>query len=144
MTSKAATDAIRAAVFELLDGAISVPSPYAAGNPDRVVPVVEEVGNTVAPYVEVGASVELPDDQHDVPGALVMLTLHTWSKYRGFAEIGGIHTRLKELLDKEQIVVPGWDNVYARVQNQQAMRDEDPQYRHGVTDVQFRLTQQEG
>lgn len=144
MSTQAATDAVRTAVFLLLDGAVALPHPYAAGNPPRDVPVLEEVGNAEAPYIEIGAATTRPDDAHDKRGSLVTLSVHAWSSYRGFAEVEAVQRRVAELLDKRaDVVVPGWTDVFFRVTDQRSMRDEDPLYRHGVTDVQVRLTQEE-
>lgn len=148
MSTREATDEVRAAVHDLIDGAVLVPSPFAPGNPDRAVPALEEVGDAVVPYIEVGAATEVRSDTHTSRGALVMLSLHTWSLYNGFAEIGAIHKQLKALLDKRSdvpaLAAAGWTDVFIHVPMQRSMRDdENPQYRHGVTDVQVRLTQQE-
>lgn len=146
MTTKEATDDVRAAVFGLLDGEVAAPYPFAPGNPDRLLPVVEEVGDSVAPYIEIGSAFETSDDSHDKRGAVVSLSVHTWSEYNGFAEVGRVHKRIKEILDKRSDV-PGldadWEDVYVRVTSQQSMRDETSHFRHGVTDVQVRLTQKE-
>lgn len=147
MTTKAATDDVRAAVFGVLDGAVQLPSPFAPGNPARALPVLEEVGDAQAPYIEMGAASEVSDDTHSSRGAVVNLTIHTWSTYRGFAEIGAAQREIKALLDKVSDVpalsAAGWRDVFIRVVDERSMRDEDPLYRHGVTDVEVRLTQEE-
>lgn len=149
MTARlAAEDAARLAVFQLLHGAISLPHPFIAGQPDtRVVPVLDDAEGEL-PYIALGASWEVPNDDLKNQGTEVVISVHTWSDYNGFAEVGLLNRRVVALLDRPDPLpdaLAGWSARQSsmRVTETRSFRDEDPRYRHGVVDVTVRLTQLE-
>ncbi|PRX90823.1 DUF3168 domain-containing protein [Allonocardiopsis opalescens] len=82
------------------------------------------------PHVAVGEVVEEPDDTHDNQGLTVALTLHVWSKYRGYAETATILAHLDRLLDRRPLAVDGFQDVTVFREWSRLVRDPDPTIRH--------------
>lgn len=82
------------------------------------------------PYITVGNITEVPDDAHDRQGLNATVTLHIWSRYRGFKEALEVLGHLDRVLDRQPIVVPGWTNVSIAREWHDTMRDPDPEIRH--------------
>jgi hypothetical protein len=148
ITREAAEDDARLAVYQLLAEQITLPYPYVVGQPaNRQVPVLDDAAGAL-PYVALGSSWELPDDDHDGPGALVVVSVHTWSDYAGFAELGALNRAAVRLLDRPAAVpdaLAAYDpkQTSVKVTATRSMRDEDTRFRHGVIDVTVRLKQVE-
>lgn len=99
--------------------------------------VYDEVpGDAAFPYVTVGDVVEVPDDAHDRQGLTATLTLHIWSRYRGYAEALMILGHLDRLFDRQPLAVDGFTDVSIAREWHQTLRDPDPQIRH--VPVRFR------
>lgn len=127
-----AAAAVQAAVYAAASGA------GVAGG--RVYDYVPEPATY--PYVSVGEAIETPDNSHGEFGRSVLITVHVWSIYRGFAEALGIARQLVELLDHRPLTPAGHAAVAVRFEQLQTLRDPDPQVRH--VPVQFRvITRQE-
>jgi hypothetical protein len=89
------------------------------------------------PHVAFGTFVETPMDAHDQQGLQVDVTLHIWSKYRGYAECAEILGHLDRLLDRQPLVVEGFTKVSVARDWHQFLRDPDPDIRH--CPVRFRV-----
>lgn len=94
-------------------------------------------GDAVHPYITVGDATEVPDDAHDRQGLTSTLTLHIWSKYRGFSEALKILGHLDRVLDRKPLTVAGWTDISIAREWHQTMRDPDPLIRH--VPVRFRV-----
>ncbi|MGI5443825.1 DUF3168 domain-containing protein [Streptomyces shenzhenensis] len=68
-------------------------------------------GNPPFPYVHLGEAIETPDNTHDSHGSQTLVTLHVWSKYRGFKQALTIASRLRALLEHQPLKIPGHDHV---------------------------------
>ena len=90
---------------------------------------------TEFPYVVVGESTLLPDNYLTGFGREVRVTLHVWSRYRGFAEALEIADRVCQLLDHQPLEVDGWDHIATRLELVETLHDPDPSLRH--VPVQF-------
>lgn len=93
--------------------------------------VYDEVPAAVGmPYLTLGETVEIPDDAHDRQGLESTLTLHIWSRYRGFAEAVEVLAACDRLLDRAPLTVDGFTDVSVAHEWHQTMRDPDPDVRH--------------
>lgn len=90
------------------------------------------------PYVTLGEAIETPRNAHAVYGAETVVTLHVWSKQRGYSEGLGIAGRLRQLLDHQLLDVVGHDVIAVRHEQTLTLRDPNPELRH--LPVRFRIT----
>lgn len=63
------------------------------------------------PYVQIGEAIETPDNTHSSHGSQTQVTLHVWSKYRGFKEALTIASRLRALLEHQPLTIDGHRHV---------------------------------
>ncbi|WP_152476606.1 DUF3168 domain-containing protein [Nocardiopsis salina] len=92
------------------------------------------------PYVTIGEAIETPANAHDFIGRDTTVTLHVWSKYRGFAEANAVANRVTALLDHRPAdldIGPGQYTTSLRFEFGQTLRDENPEVRHAV--IRFRI-----
>lgn len=86
------------------------------------------------PYVTVGEGTEVPFDAHDRRGASLTLTLHVWSRYRGYREALDILADVDRLLDQrggaDPLQVDGHRRVFTRRESYNTTTDPDPDIRH--------------
>lgn len=90
---------------------------------------------TEFPYVVIGEGTLLPDNYLTGFGREVRVTLHVWSRYRGFAEALEIADRVCQLLDHQPLEVEGWEHIATRLELVETLHDPDPSLRH--VPVQF-------
>lgn len=126
---------IQEAVYELLTGDTTLMG--------LVSGIYDEVPEGAAyPWVAIGEALEQPDDRLDGFGRQTVLTLHVWSKHRGFSEATTIASRLMQLLDHQPLDIAGHHHVVTRYEFSQTLRDPEPGVRH--IPIRFRiLTEQE-
>lgn len=131
-----AAEALQKAVYGLLsdsDGATAV-----AG-----CEVYDEVPEGAAfPYVVLGEFDELRDDAHTELGALVTITLHVWSRYRGYRETARCLDAVQATLHRARPDVDGYRDVSITHDSNAYQRDPDPDLRHGIGRFTARLTEQ--
>lgn len=97
---------------------------------------------TAMPYVVIGEAIETPDNRHGEFGWQTAVTLHVWSRRRGFSEANEIASRVVKVLDHRPLAVPDRHHVVTRYEFAQTLRDPQPGVRHVV--LRFRiLTEQE-
>lgn len=99
--------------------------------------------STVMPYVVLGEATEESQDSHDRQGLEVTLTLHIWSRYRGYDEAAGILRELDRLLDRVSLTVDGFTAVSIAQQMNQFMRDPNPEIRHVTVQYRVWLTEEQ-
>ncbi|MGH3599812.1 MAG: DUF3168 domain-containing protein [Pseudonocardiaceae bacterium] len=122
---------IQAAIFSRLTADVTL-----AG---LVTGVFDEVPEDAAhPYVVVGEAIETPRNAHAQFGREVVVTLHVWSRYRGFAQAITIVNRITALLDQQPMSIAGHAVVSVRHEFTQTLRDPDPEIRH--VPIRFRVT----
>lgn len=96
------------------------------------------------PYVTIGEAIETPANAHTFIGRDTTITLHVWSRYRGFAEVNAVANRVTALLDHRPGVLdlgPGQYVTSLRFEFGQTLRDEDPEVRHAVCRFRIRTAQ---
>lgn len=94
-------------------------------------------GDATFPYLTVGEATEVPDDAHDHQGVAMTVTIHIWSKYKGFSEAATILGHVDRIIDRQPLAVDGFSDVSIAREFHQSLRDPDPQIRH--IPVRFRI-----
>ncbi|WTW96605.1 DUF3168 domain-containing protein [Streptomycetaceae bacterium NBC_01309] len=91
------------------------------------------------PFIQLGEVVETPDNRHGGFGRQSVLTLHTWSKYRGYGEARAIVAHQVRLLDHQPLTIAGHHHIATRYEFAQLLTDPEPpgDLRHGIT--RFRI-----
>lgn len=96
------------------------------------------------PYVTIGEAIETPANAHDFLGRDTTITVHVWSKYRGFAEANGVAAAVTALLDHRPGELDVGDGHYVtsvRSEFSQTLRDTDPAIRHVILRFRIRTAQ---
>mgnify|MGYP001222844618 CR=1 FL=1 len=93
------------------------------------------------PYVTLGEWTEIPVLAFGEDGSETTLTLHVWSRYRGWKECNEIVALLNEALDDAELEVEGYRTVLVVYDSATAIRDTDGVTRHMV--VRYRLILEE-
>lgn len=96
------------------------------------------------PYVTIGEAIETPANAHSFLGRDTTITVHVWSRQRGFAEGNQVANRVTALLDHRPAELDVGDGQYVtslRFEFGQTLRDEDPEVRHVVTRFRIRTAQ---
>lgn len=88
--------------------------------------VYDWVEDQAYPYIVIGEAVETPDNTHDSHGSNTVLTLHVWSKYRGYAQALTIAARVRALLEHRPLTVVGHRHVATYYVSQQTITDPEP------------------
>lgn len=96
----------------------------------------------VAPYVTIGAITEVPSDSHSQRGLTSNLSLHVWSRYRGYKQAADILAALDALLDRQPLTVAGYIDVSIANSQSQELRDPDPELRHIAVTYRVWLTKE--
>ncbi|MCM8550070.1 DUF3168 domain-containing protein [Streptomyces sp. STCH 565 A] len=78
------------------------------------------------PYVVIGEAIETPDNTHDSHGSQTVVTLHVWSKYRGYSQALRVASRLRALLEHRPLTVAGHKHVATYFVSQQTLTDPEP------------------
>lgn len=115
-----------AAVYQKL-----APSPRLAALGATVYDEPPETAPT--PYVLLGEVDEQADEAHDRAGITAELTLHVWSRYRGYQEAARIVEALDAELHRQPLTLDGWQKVSISARRHRYTRDPDPELRHAVT-----------
>ncbi|MER7076633.1 Protein of unknown function [Saccharopolyspora kobensis] len=106
--------------------------------------VYDEVPEGAAlPYVVLGEFDELRDDAHRELGALVTITVHVWSRYRGYRETARCLDAVQTTLHRARPEVDGFRDVSIVHDSNAFQRDPDPELRHGIGRFTARLTEGE-
>ncbi len=78
------------------------------------------------PYIVIGEAIETADNTHDSHGSNIVITLHVWSKYRGYAQALAIAARVRALLEHRPLTVVGHRHVATYYVSQQTITDPEP------------------
>lgn len=105
--------------------------------------VYDDVPNDQAfPYVTVGDVTSAPNRTFDAFGEECTITLHIWSKYKGFKEAAEILDHLNRILADTVLSVPGWEVQGCYYEFSETIRDPDGVTRH--IPVRYRVRLQKG
>lgn len=109
----------------------------------RITGVFDEIKqNTTFPYVTVGEFTSRPWRTQTRFGEEVTVTLHIWSRYKGFKESFQILDDVNRVLADQDLNVTGWDAVTCYYEFSDAYNDPDGITRH--VPVRFRIQIQKG
>lgn len=124
--------AIQGAIMELLhsNGTLS-------GMVDSIYDYLPE--KAPYPFVVIGEAVDTPDNAHDRFSRQTVVTLHVWSKYRGYAQALRIAEQLVAILDHRPLNIRLLTHVVTRYEFSQTLTDPEPpgDIRHVV--LRFRV-----
>jgi hypothetical protein len=77
-------------------------------------------------YVDLGEVIDSPRNSHDRHGRESVLTLHIWTRYRGFAAAHRIGARVMAGLDHQPLDIEGLVHVSTRYEQGFTMTDPAP------------------
>lgn len=77
-------------------------------------------------YIVIGEAIETPDNSHDSHGSNTVITLHVWSKHRGYRPALQIASRLRALLEHRPLTIAGHRHVATYYVSQQTITDPEP------------------
>lgn len=89
------------------------------------------------PFVVIGEADFDPFDSHSQNGFEGILTIHTWARGRGRAQVLDIQDDLYRILHKNYFNLTGYRVIVNRFQFQQTLVDPDSVTYHGIT--RFRI-----
>ena len=94
------------------------------------------------PYLRIGEFTGIPFDTHSDQGGDNTITIHSWSRHRGFMEIKQIQRETYNALHRFALVVTGFDTIDCVYESADTFLDDDGLTRHGVQ--RFRVILDEG
>jgi hypothetical protein len=100
---------------------------------DSVPQVAESESSTAFPYVVIGECTVVNADTDDMDGQEHVITLHTWSRYRGKKEVKQIHAAIYAALHDAALTVTGYTAVYCFFESSEVFGDPDGLTQHGVS-----------
>lgn len=128
---------IQKAVFERLSGFTGMPSVY-----DHV-PQQRDAGSNVPfPYVTIGDDTHIPFDTDDSVGAESTITVHSWSRSQGRAEVKAIQASIRDALQRFDLEVDGFALITIEFDSSESFMDPDALTRHGVSRFRILLDQE--
>jgi hypothetical protein len=111
---------IQKAIFTRLNTALSVA-------------VYDDVpDNAIAPYVVIGDDTLLEFDSDFGIGFEATITVHSWSKYRGRAEVKGLMGLIYDALHRAEFTVQGYNLLGCDCEFSETFLESDGVTRHGV------------
>lgn len=94
---------------------------------DLISGVYDYVPETVDyPFVVVGEAIETPSNRHGGFGWDTVITVHVWSKYRGYSQALKVGESVTRLLDHQPLTVAGRHHVATRYEFGQTLTDPEP------------------
>lgn len=118
-------------LFARLNGAVNIT--LKTDDEPSIVPVLDDVpDNQVEPFIRIGETTMLDWDTDDSIGREGTVTIHSWSKYRGYLQVKEMMDEVKELLHYQTLNVVGQKVVLVAQEFSQVMGDSDGLTRHGV------------
>lgn len=96
------------------------------------------------PRIKLGEAMESPDNSLSGIGRQTVVTLHVWTKSRGFKETVDIVDRVNQLLDHQTpFSLPRHNLISIKFEFLQTLEDEDPEIRHVVLRYRIATEQDE-
>jgi hypothetical protein len=128
---------IQKAVYERLSGYSGMPDVY-----DHAPQSSDSGTDTPFPYVTLGDDTHIPFDTDDSVGAESTITIHSWSRSRGRAEIKQIQGTVRAALQRYELEVDGFDLITIEFDFSESFMDPDTFTRHGVQRFRILVDQQ--
>jgi len=96
-------------------------------------PVFDDVPeNLTPPFVVIGDDTLIQFDTDGESGFEATLTIHTWSAYRGRAEVKEMQGAVYNLLHRADLTITGYNVLGCDFEFSQSMVDSDGVTRHGI------------
>lgn len=96
-------------------------------------PVYDDVpDNADFPYVVLGAMDARPESTQGTDGLRLILTVESFSRYRGFSELRQIMAEITAALDRADLSIPGQAAVSCRLLSASSRLDADGRTRRGA------------
>lgn len=128
--------AIQTAIYSRLTGDSTLMS--------KITGVYDDVDQDIQfPYVTIGDATSNPWRTMTRFGEEVTITLHIWSRYKGFKEALGILGDLNRLLADQSLSVTGYDVCASYYDFSETMRDPDGHTRHVPVRYRIQLQKEE-
>ena len=128
--------ALQKAVFDRLSAHSGMPDVY-----DHV-PQQRDSGSDVPfPFISIGEDTHVPFDTDDSVGSEATITIHSWSRSKGRAEVKGIQASIREALQRVELDVEGWALITIEFDFSETFMDPDTVTRHGVQRFRVLLDQ---
>lgn len=124
--------ALQLAVYERLTSVSGLPEVY-----DHVPQQADSGSNVPFPYLTVGDDTHIPFDTDDSVGSESTITIHSWSRARGRAEVKEIQAGVRAALQRFDLDVDGFATVTVEFDFSETFMDPDTITRHGVS--RFRI-----
>ena len=101
-------------------------------------PVFDDVPqDTPTPFVTASDALLSDYSGDGFIGHTALVTIHTWSDYRGMTEVKALQGQVYDLLNRAELVVTGFNVLGCDSINSNVLRDPNGVTRHGVQ--QFRV-----
>jgi len=127
---------LQRAVFDRLSGFSGLPEIY-----DHVPQQADSGSNVPFPYVTIGEDTHIPFDTDDSVGSEATITIHSWSRSEGRAEVKEIQTGIRSALQRFELDVNGFALVTIEFESSESFMDPDAMTRHGVSRFRVLLDQ---
>jgi hypothetical protein len=88
--------------------------------------------NAVAPYIVIGDDTFVQMDTDLIVGFEATVTIHSWSKYRGRAEVKTIMGNIYDALHRAEFTVQGYNLLGCDCEYSETFLESDGVTRHGV------------
>ena len=111
---------LQKAIYGVLDTALTMP----------VYDNVPE--NAVAPYIVIGDDTFIEYDTDSLRGFEATITVHSWSTYRGRAEVKTIMGLIYEALHRAEFTIAGYNLIGCDCEFSESFLESDGLTRHGV------------
>lgn len=128
---------LQKAVHARLTGFSGMPDVY-----DHVPQVADSGSNAPFPYLTIGDDLHIPFDTDDSVGSESTITIHSWSRSEGRAEVKSIQALIREALQRFELDVDGFALVTVEFDSSESFMDPDAETRHGVSRFRVLLDQQ--
>lgn len=128
---------IQKAVFERLSGFTGMPTVY-----DHVPQPPDSGSAAQFPYVTIGDDTHIPFDTDDSVGAESTITIHSWSRARGRAEVKEIQATVRAALQRFDLDVDGFALITVEFDSSESFMDPDALTRHGISRFRILLDQE--
>lgn len=131
--AQAFTTAAQEIVFGILNGNLTGCTVF-----DTAPFLPEGAPATTFPYCVIGDDTLAAWETDDTVGAEITITLHFWSRARGYKQVKALMDQAYSLLNRASVVKSGYNVVDCLVEFGEAMADPDGVTKHGVQ--RYRLT----
>ena len=128
--------AIQQTVYEILTADVPLTSKISKvydGFPDLSKEAVK------FPFISIGDTNSNPFVQFEHMGEEIFMTIHIWSRYKGYKEGQQIVGDVQRLLAQQELTVDGFGAVSSYFDSSDTMRDEDGITRHLMVRYRFQI-----